>query len=75
MASSLSVGDIVKFKNPNDGLIDIGKVMGLEGGDLKVQTRDGIVYVYPSDVIFGGRRNRRSRRNRKSRRNRRSRRN
>lgn len=76
---SFQIGQVIRFKNPEDGKPNVGQLLGIEGGDLKIQNRDGIVYVYPSDVISGGKRNSRKNRrnsrkgtrrnNRKSRRN------
>jgi len=76
---SFQIGQVIRFINPEDGRPDVGAFLGIVGGDLKIQNRDGIVYVYPSDVISGGKRksrkNRRNNRkgtrrnNRKSRRN------
>jgi hypothetical protein len=71
MASQIPIGGVVRFTNPNDGSPDVGKLLGFEGGDLKVMTRDGIIYVYPEDVLTGGRR--KSRKFRKSRKSRKSR--
>lgn len=68
---SYQIGQVIRFKNPEDGKPNVGAFLGIVGGDLKIQNRDGIVYVYPSDVISGGKRNSRKNRrnNRKSRRN------
>lgn len=68
---SYQIGQVIRFKNPEEGKPNVGKLLGIEGGDLKIQNRDGIVYVYPSDVISGGKRNSRKNRrnNRKSHRN------
>jgi hypothetical protein len=76
---SFQPGQVIRFKNPEDGKPNVGQFLGIEGGELKIQNRDGIVYVYLSDVISGGKRNSRKNRrnnrkisrrnNRKSRRN------
>ena len=64
MASQLSIGSVVRFTNPEDGQPDVGMLLAWEGGDLKIQNRDGVVYVAPSAVKTGGK----SRKNRSSRR-------
>ena len=68
----MQVGQMVRFLNPDTNTIDVGEIKALEGGDLKVMTREGIVYVEPS-AIRGGKRTRKSKskKHRKSRRNRR----
>jgi hypothetical protein len=65
MASQIPIGGVVRFINPNGGGLDVGELLGFEGGDLKVMTKEGIIYVYPGDVLKGGRR--KSRKSRKSR--------
>jgi len=64
MAANIPIGGIVRFINPNDGQPDVGRLDGWAGGDLKVLTRDGYVYVDTRSVMAGGRKNR-SRKNRK----------
>jgi len=65
---SFQAGQVIRFKNPEDGKPNVGKLLGIMGGDLKIQNRDGIVYVDPSDVMSGGKKSRKNRRNnRKSR--------
>jgi len=61
---SFQIGQVIRFKNPEDGRPNVGQLLGIAGGDLKIQNRDGIVYVYPSDVISGGKR--KSRKNRRN---------
>jgi len=69
MAEQIKVGQMVRFMNPDTNTMDVGTLMGFEGGDLKVQTREGIVYVAPS-AVRGGKRTRKNKRknHRKSRR-------
>lgn len=72
MAANLQIGQVVRFINPDDNTMDVGELKGFAGGELKVMTREGIVYVQPS-ALRGGKRTRKtkSKKNRKSRRNRR----
>lgn len=73
MAANIPIGSVVRFINPDTNTIDVGELKGFEGGDLKVMTREGIVYVDPSAVKRGGKRTRRnkSKKSKKSRRHRR----
>lgn len=69
-------GDVIYFLNPENGRRNFGKVKGIQGGDLRVQTLGGMVYVDPSKAslnrniaysnkLKSGRKSRKNRNNRK----------
>jgi hypothetical protein len=61
----LKPGQVVRFKNPEDGMPDVGEFLGVVGGDLKIRNRDGIVYVPPSYVLRNNSKDQKSRKNRR----------
>jgi hypothetical protein len=71
MTDNLQIGQVVRFINPDDNTMDVGELKGFEGGELKIMTREGLVYIERS-ALRGGKRTRKnkSKKNRKSRRNR-----
>ena len=75
----LKIGDVVKFTDEY-GSPDVGRLEGWAGGDLKVMTKEGIVFVDPRHVMSGGnksgknsRKNRSAKKSRKTRKNRKTR--
>jgi hypothetical protein len=76
MAANFRGGDTLYFMNPENGRRNFGQLIGVEGGDLKVQTLGGVIYVDPSKAslnrniaysnkVKSGRKSRKNRNNRK----------